>query len=87
MEYIDIIQKKWNMWKINLTVFAHNEAAIKFYKKIGYTIDKNYEKEDDADSFIFSNPHNDIYLGDVKIVADELDTIESNEEIKLDEFL
>jgi RimJ/RimL family protein N-acetyltransferase len=87
MEYVGIIQKKWNMWKVNLTVFAHNEAALKFYKKIGYTIDKNYEKEDDADSFIFSNPYDGIYVGDIKIVADELDTIESTEELKLVKLL
>lgn len=41
MEYVTVIQRQYQMWKIMLTSFKANQDAIKFYTKIGFGIDIN----------------------------------------------
>lgn len=39
MHLIELIAKEMNMKKVMLTVFKHNESAMRFYERLDYTID------------------------------------------------
>ena len=53
MKCLEKLAKKWQMERIVLTVLTNNDGALRFYKRLGYTVDET--SPDDEPSYqIFS---------------------------------
>jgi len=50
MEVVHQVTLKAGLTKIMLTVFNANEAAVRFYKKLGYVIDGTSPSQDEEES-------------------------------------
>ena len=53
MKCLEKLAKVWQMERIVLTVLTNNDGALRFYKRLGYTVDET--SPDDEPSYqIFS---------------------------------